>query len=134
MSAILRIIIGLALLMHGIGHILFLIPALNLAVLKTPSWGQSTRSWLLSNLLGDGFTRTIAVILWLLVIGAYLAGTFGFFTNAPWWPAAVIAASIASAVGLLLFWANPPQSPNVSALVFDSAALVSLIFFQWPGV
>lgn len=125
----LRTLIGIAIAMHGIGHILFLIPALKIA-----DWGQSTRSWLLTGLLGDGLTRALAAVLWLAVLLAYAAGIFGFFTHAAWWQPVLIGASLASAVGLLLLWVNSAPAPVISALIFDLALVSTLLIFRYPAV
>ena len=46
-----------------LGDILFLVPSLGIA-----EWGQSTRSWLLTNLVGDGVARAVGSLLWLVAI------------------------------------------------------------------
>ncbi len=121
----LRIILLLTVFAHGIGHILFLIPALGLA-----SWGQSAESWLLTNLLGDKLTRGFGVVIWSAVILAYLIGIYGFFAPTPWWPQMLIGASGVSAIGLLMFWAS--SSPVISAMVFDIVIILALQVFKWP--
>lgn len=120
-----RIILLVAVFAHGIGHILFLIPALGFA-----SWGQTAQSWLLTNLLGDKLTRGFGIMIWAAVILAYLIGLYGFFTQTPWWPQLMIGASGVSALGLFLFWAS--ASSVSSAMVFDMVIILALQVFKWP--
>jgi hypothetical protein len=123
----LRIVLLLAVLAHAIGHILFLVPALGVA-----GWGQSTRSWLLTDALGDGPARVFAAVIWLAVILGFLGGLYGYLVQAAWWPGLLISASGVSALGLLLFWASTP--PVFSALAFDVLLIAALQFFKLPVV
>jgi hypothetical protein len=122
-----RIFLFLAVFAHGVGHVLFLVPALGVA-----GWGQSTRSWLLTDALGDSPVRAVAAVLWLAVILAYLGGLYGYFTQAAWGPGLLVSASGLSVLGLLVFWVNTP--PTLSALTFDVLLIVALQFFRWPAV
>ncbi len=63
---------------------------------ESAQWGQSPRSWLLTNLLGDGLTRALGAGLWLAVILAYVVGVIGMFTHAAWWQPTLVTASVAS--------------------------------------
>jgi hypothetical protein len=123
-----RILFGIIVLVHGIGHILFLIPALGIA-----DWGQSTRSWLLTKPLGDGVTRGLGAVLWVLVTVGYIVGTFGYFTHAAWWQPTIVAVSAASAVGLILFWASPASSSAIIALIVDLVIILAIEIFHWPS-
>ncbi len=120
-----RIILLVAVFAHGIGHILFLMPTLGFA-----SWGQTTQSWLLSNLMGDKLSRGFGIVIWVAVILAYMSGLYGFFAQTAWWPQLLIGASGVSAIGLLLFWAS--SSPVISAMAFDIVIILALQVFKWP--
>jgi hypothetical protein len=123
------ILFGIIVLVHGIGHILFLIPALGVA-----DWGQSTRSWLLTKPLGDGLTRGFGALLWLAVTIAFVAGVIGLFNHATWWQPVLVAASAASALGLILFWASPASSSAIFALVVDIGIILAVQVFHWPSL
>lgn len=125
MSNWLRILLLIAVFAHGVGHVLFLVPALGVA-----GWGQVTRSWLLTGPLSEGAARGLAMLIWLAVILGYLAGLYGYFTQAAWWPQALVNASALSALGLVVFWDGSP--PLLSALTFDILVIVALQFFKWP--
>ena len=64
---------------HGVGHVLFLVPALGLA-----QWGQTGRSWLLSGRVPDIAVRATGGLLWLLAIAGFVAvgaGLWGHHTG-----------------------------------------------------
>jgi hypothetical protein len=69
----LKIILIAAVAMHGIGHILFLVP-----LFATDDWGQSTRSWLLGE---DIPAKLIGGALWLFVIIAFGAAVVGLWSG-----------------------------------------------------
>ena len=125
MNKVVLIVTLLAVFAHGIGHILFLMPALGVA-----GWGHSASSWLLTGRLGETVTRALAVVIWVLVIAAYMAGIYGFLIHSAWWSQALIGASVLSLIGLILFWAN--FQPVKAAIVFDLAIILSLQVFHWP--
>ena len=89
-----RIILAVAIGAHGIGHVLFLVPLLGIA-----DWGQSTRSWLLSNLGGDVVTRIVGSLLWLAATVGFVTVAVGMFGQQEWWRGLAIgsAAGIKSA-------------------------------------
>ena len=71
---------GVVIASHGIGHTLFLMQTLGLADLD-----QSSRSWLLNNLLGDGPTQAIGGLLWLVATVGFIAAGVGVFGQQGWW-------------------------------------------------
>jgi hypothetical protein len=122
----LRFIVAFIVGAHGIGHMLFLVSLWGVA-----DWGQSTRSWL----LGDGWLAKVpGGLLWLMVMGGFVAAAAGFFNQAEWWRPMAIVSAVLSSVGLFLFWANPASSPALSALVFNLLVLGALLVFHWPPV
>ena len=53
----LRIIIALVFFVHGVGHVMGIMPALGISTVK----GWSSRSWLLTPLLGESISRLISL-------------------------------------------------------------------------
>ncbi len=123
-----RIATAVVIFAHGVGHVLFLMPALGVAM-----QGQTTSSWLLTGVLGNGLTRTMGAVLWAAVIVGYLAGLAGMFLHAAWWQPLLVAASVASAAGLVAFWSSPVQAPNVSALAADVVIALVVGMLHWPA-
>jgi hypothetical protein len=120
---LLRYLITLALFMHGIGHVLFLMN----------SWGLSRtdagRSWLFSGILGAGQTvEGIFGLLWLGPLIGFLAVTWGYFTQQGWWPQLALASAALSLVLIVLWWGGINTSSAFFALVFDVAVIVVVLW------
>jgi hypothetical protein len=120
---ILAVVIGA----HGIGHVLFLVPLLGIA-----DWGQSTRSWLLTDLVGDGATRIVGSLLWLAATVGFVAAAVGIFGQQGWWRGLAVGSAAVSILGLVLFWSDSAASSTFSALAFDAVVLVALLLLRWP--
>jgi len=116
-----------AVAMHGIGHVLFVGPAIGFA-----DWG-SGHSWLLTGLLGDGVARTIAGAIWVSAGVLFLVGVAGFVRDADWWRAVTIAAAVISLIGTVVYYDGIKQPSGVAALVFNVLVLGALVVARWPS-
>jgi hypothetical protein len=123
-----RWVIGLAVLAHGLGHVLFL-PAMS-GLMKLQATGHS---WLLTGWAGDGPTKLLASIVAGVVLAAFVGAAAGIFIQGTWWRPVAIAASVASLVLIVAMWDGLPTSPAVSALVFDAVVLAALLVAHWPS-
>lgn len=121
-----RLVLALVIAAHGIGHTLFLAGLWGFA-----HSGQSTRSWLLSS---DTGVRLVGSLLWAVVTIGFCLVAYGLWSQQPWWRSAAIAFAILSALGLIVFWANPISSPVVFALAFNILVLAALLVVHWPDV
>ena len=129
----LRIIIALVFLVHGVGHSMGIIPAVRPVDVK----GWSSRSWLLTPLLGEAASRIISVILFLVAMLGFLAATLalmGWLVPHDYWRTLAVAAAVISLVAIALFWnAFVSLIPNkVGAIAVDIAVLVCLLVLNWP--
>jgi hypothetical protein len=114
---------------HGVGHLLFLGPAVGLG-----NWaGQTGQSWILSGSLGDGVARAIAAIVWSSVVVLFVAGVGGFLAGTDWWRAVMIAAAAVSIVGIVAYWDGIATTNAIFALVVDVLILGSLVLAHWPS-
>jgi hypothetical protein len=129
----LRIIIGLVLLVHGIGHSMAFFPALGLS--STENWHH--RSWLLTPLIGDTASRVISMILFGAAFVGFIAAALGLFS---WlvphdlWRTLAVVSAVISLAALTLFWNSfAALFPNkIGAIVVDIAVLVGLLALNWP--
>ncbi|MBX3066726.1 MAG: hypothetical protein KF726_27345 [Anaerolineae bacterium] len=124
----LRMILAVLIAAHGIGHVLFLMPLLG--VTESSAWGQSARSWLLT---GDTAAKVIGGAIWIVAIVAFCATAYGLWMQQSWWRTTAVIGAIISALGLLLFWANPVSSSTVWALLFNIAVVGALVIVHWPS-
>jgi hypothetical protein len=123
-----RIITGLILIVHGVGHVMALLPALNIA--STDKWNY--RSWLLTGLIGDTLSRIIVILLFGAAMIGFIAAGLGLFNwlvpHSAWQQLAIISAVI-SLVALGLFWNGfVAFFPNkVGAILVNIATLWALL-------
>jgi hypothetical protein len=130
----LRIIIPLALILHGIGHWMGILTAAG--VIHTDSW--NSRSWLLSGPLGDNTARLLALIVWVIVFVGFLAagaGAWGWSVTEGSWRTIAVACAVLSLVGLFFFWnAFAMLFPNkIGAIAINVIALVGILIADWPS-
>jgi hypothetical protein len=129
----LKIVIALVLLAHGIGHSMGLLGVFKVATVN-PAWDGG--SWLLDGVAGSTVTQAIGVVLWtaaMIGFTALAAVVMGWLPEA-WFTPLAIGASVASLVGLLLFPVAFPTFSTLGALVIDVVVLVAAVWYHWvPG-
>jgi hypothetical protein len=126
----LKIVIALILLSHGIGHSMGLLQVFKIATVS-PQWNGD--SWLLTGSAGPVITQLVAVTLWTLAIvgfTALAAVVLGWLPEA-WWVPLALGASAASLAGLLLFPVAFPLFSTFGAAAANVAVLVAVIWYQW---
>lgn len=126
----LRIVLAIVLLAHGIGHSLGLLQVFRIATVN-PQWGGD--SWLLTGSLGTGAAQAVGVVVWAAAIAAFTAAAavvMGWLPASWWAPLATGAAAI-SLVGLVLFPSAFPLTSTVAAVVVDVAVLAAVAWLRW---
>ena len=127
-TSTIRIITGLVLIIHGIGHAMAFLPALN--IFSNEKWHY--RSWLLSGFLGDTISRVLVIILFGAALIGFIASSLGLFgwlvPHSAWQTLAIISAVI-SLVALGLFWNSfVSLFPNkIGAIAVNIATLWALL-------
>jgi hypothetical protein len=124
-----RILIAAVILVHGIGHVLFLAPCLGIS-----QWGQSAQSWLLTGLLGDTVTRLVGGLLWLVAIAGFAAAGVGLLVQAPWWRTLAVIPAGVSLLALALFAGGGNNQAILSAAGMDVVIIGALLWLRWPSV
>lgn len=107
---------------HGIGHILGLFPAWGIASFT----GLSTRSWLLTDTIGDAASRFIGGGLWAAGLVGFIAAAGGYMTNQPWTQPVAAGASIISLVAIGLFPDALPAGSRVGAIAVNLLVLAAV--------
>jgi hypothetical protein len=126
----LKIIVGLILIGHGLGHSMGLLRVLNVATVN-PAWRGD--SWLLTGFAGPSATSAIGAALWTVaMVGFVLLGgiVLGWLPVA-WWTPLAVGASVASLAGLLLFPIAFPIFSSVGAFAVNIAVLVAVLWYHW---
>ena len=129
----LRALIAFVLFIHGIGHVMGVLPALKLGSVE----GWNSRSWLLTPILGETISRILSIILFLVALVGFVASALallGWVVPHDWWRTLAVVSAVISIVTIVLFWnAFVSFFPNkVGALGVDIAVLVCLLVQNWP--
>jgi hypothetical protein len=127
-TSTIRIITGVVLIVHGIGHVMALLPALNIT--STDNWHY--RSWLLTRLLGDTVSRVLVIVLFgaaMIGFNAAGLGLFGWLVPHSAWQTLAIVSAVISLVSLALFWNSfVAFFPNkIGAIAVNIATLWALL-------
>ena len=125
-----RILIALVILGHGVGHSLGILQTLKVATVN-PAWDGE--SWALTRLAGPSLTQAVGLLLWAVAIVGFVAVTaiLAGWLPTTWWQPLVIVATAASLAGLVIFPAAFPITSTIGALVVDVAMLVAVFGMHW---
>ena len=129
----LKIVIALVLLAHGIGHSMGLLGMFKVATVN-PAWQGD--SWLLTGTVGTTVTQAIGVVVWAAAIVGFtlLAGSVMGWLPTEWFQPLAIGSSIVSLAGVLLFPIAFPTFSTIGAAVVDLAVLAATLWYGWtPG-
>lgn len=129
----LRALIAAVLFVHGIGHIMGILPALRLFGAE----GWNSNSWLLTPIIGGTASRIISGLLFLAALVGFVTATLAlldWFVPHEWWRTVAVVSAIISIITIVLFWnAFVALFPNkIGALGVDIAVLVCLLVLNWP--
>ena len=125
-----RIVIALVLLAHGIGHSMGLLGVFKVATVN-PEWNGD--SWLLTGAVGATASHAIGVVLWsVAIVGfAILAAVTMGWLPAGWWPPVAVISAVSSLIVILVFPAAFPPLSVLGAVVIDLACLAAAVWLHW---
>ena len=119
----LRIIIALILLAHGIGHVMGFMGAWT----TIPS-GLSGGHWLLSsNVMLDSALGRAFGLLWLVALIATVGAALGLLFQQEWWPLLAVASAVLSLVAIGPWLNLMPLGSAIGAVLVDVVVLVALL-------
>jgi hypothetical protein len=130
----LRIVIGIFIILHGLSHLLFFLQGMRIFELKSGLLWPDT-SWAFSSWMSVDAIRILASIFSVLVAGGFILSGIGILTSQDWWRAVIIISAIFSLVLFLVFWDGSMQdldAKGVNAVVINTVILVALLIFNWP--
>ena len=130
----LRFIIGVFIVLHGLVHLLYFGQSWRLFELQ-PGLVWPDGSWAFSRLLGDGTARTLASIALVIAAIGFVAGGAGIFVKQAWWRPLVVSAAAFSTVIYILFWDGVAQhldNKGAIGILINVAILAAVLIFQWP--
>lgn len=130
----LRFIIGVFMVLHGLVHLLYFGQSQRLFELQ-PGMLWPDGSWVFSRLVGDESARWLASISCALAATGFVAGGIGLLVSQAWWRPVVVASAAFSAVILVLFWDGGLQkldNQGAIAILINMAILVAVLILRWP--
>ena len=96
-------IMGIFLAAHGWAHVWYIILSQRLLEIEgDPGW--TGRSWLVSGLLGESVSRTLATLGYSASLIGFIVGGASLLVGRSWWRGVVVASTIVSLVTIILFW------------------------------
>ncbi len=126
----LRIVIALVLVAHGIGHSMGLLQVLRVAAVN-PQWDGG--SWVLGGVLGGTAVQAIGSVLWISAMVGFsaLGGVVIGWLPVSWWQALGVGSAVASLAGLLIFPLAFPPVSTIGALIVDVVVLAAATWADW---
>ena len=126
----LRYVIALVLVAHGIGHSIGITQSLRIATVN-PEWNGD--SWLITGFAGTSVTQAVGVLVWTVaLVGFVLAAAVvvGWLPET-WWAPLAVGSSLLSLAGILLIPAAFPMTSTLGALVVDMVVLGAVLWADW---
>jgi hypothetical protein len=118
-----RIIVALILIAHGLGHSMGV-----LAAWTTVPSGLSNRPWLFSGgVLADSATGRVWSLLWLAALVVTTVGGAGLLLHADWWRTVAVAGAILSLVAIVPWLPAMPAGSAFGAVGVDVLVLALLL-------
>ena len=126
----LRYVIALVLVAHGIGHSIGIMQSLRIATVN-PDWNGD--SWLITGFAGTSVTQAVGMLVWTAALVGFVlaAAVVVGWLPATWWPPLAVGSSLFSLAGLLLFPAAFPMTSTLGALVVDMVVLAAVLWADW---
>jgi hypothetical protein len=125
-----QLILAAALAAHGIGHILFLVPAWTRFTFQQPV-ARPSESWLLTPALGLAPSRAICGLLAFVALVGFAVAGAGLVFDQAWVVPVTVVSSVVSAGLVAGFW-NGLSSSRIPALAFDVVIVVAALA-AWPS-
>ena len=125
----LKILVGLVLLAHGLGHSMGILQVFKVATVN-PQWHGD--SWILAG-AGPTVTQAVGVVLWsVALVGFALAAAvvFGWLPES-YFAALAIVSAVASLAGIVFFPVAFPTFSTLGALAIDIVTLAAVLWYQW---
>ena len=123
---LLSIIVAVALLGHGIGHVMGFLASWT----KLPM-GFTESPWILSTDTNIQSTTGKAFgVLWLLAMAAFIGAVVGLFMEQSWWTTAAVIASVLSLVAIVPWW-NTYTPGSKQALVLVDVVVIAVLLGPW---
>lgn len=130
-----RFLLGLFIILHGLVHLWYFTLSQRLVEFK-PEMGWTGKSWILSNLLGDSNTRSLASALFVFTTIAFVLSAVGIFGRLEWSWTVLLSSAVFSCTILLLFWDGSMQlivQKGLIGFLISLVIVLALILLKRPS-
>jgi hypothetical protein len=126
----LKVVIALALLAHGIGHSMGLLGIFKVATVN-PDWHGD--SWILTGPAGTTLTNVVGSVLWIAAIVGFaaVAATVVGWLPETWFAPLALGSSVVSLVGVVFFPVAFPVFSTIGAVAVDLTVIVAVAWYHW---
>jgi hypothetical protein len=130
-----RIIVGVFIVLHGLVHLLYFGQSHRHFELQ-PGLVWPDGSWAFSKLLGDETARLLASASCVLAAIGFVAGGAGMLAGQAWWRPPVVGSVAFSESVLILLWDGRMQrlgQKGAFGVLINGAILVAVLILRWPA-
>jgi len=130
----LKIVLGIFFVLHGLVHLLYAGQSRRLFELR-PKMVWPDGSWAFSKLLGDEGTRLLASIALVLAALGFILGGVGLAIQQPWWRQVIVGSAALSSLLFILFWDGRAQALDAKGgvgLLINLAILAVVLILKQP--
>ena len=125
---LLKIILGVFIILHGLVHFWYVTLAAKLVEYK-PEMGWTGNSWLLDAVIPPSIIRMVAVLLYTLAAIVFIINAFGFLLGKTWWNSGLLVAAVISTLTILLFFDGNGQMLIQKGLIGVIINLAIILFY-----
>jgi len=129
-----RIIVGVFIVLHGLVHLLYFGQSQRLFELQ-PGLVWPDSSWAFSKLLGDERTRLLASVSCVLAAVGFVAGGAGILAGQAWWRLLAVGSAAFSGFMLILLWDGQMRrlgEKGAFGVLINGAILIAVLILGWP--
>jgi hypothetical protein len=127
-----RFLIGAFFVLHGLVHMWYVVLSQGLVEFEV-EMGWTGESWLMTRLLGDAATRSVASVLYALSTVGFVAGGIGMLARQGWWRPVAVASAALSGATVILLWDGGLDSivqKGLAGLLIDVGILAVLLVLR----
>ncbi len=126
-AGLVKVVAGCVLGAHGVGHVLGWLPAWGVASFE----GVSSRSWLLTDTVGDSVARLGAGVLFLVPMAGFLVAAVGLLTGQAWWRQAAVGSAAVSLLATALYPHAFTTGSTIGSVVVNVIVLYGMLVARW---
>jgi hypothetical protein len=130
-----NIILGIFVILHGLVHFWYVTLSQGWVAFEA-DMGWTGASWLLTGLLSSGWLRGLAAALYGASALSFLIAGVGLLSKGDWTRPWLTAASLISAVTILIFWdgsVNLLVQKGLLGFLISLGLAIGVLVFHWPA-